>query len=43
MAEIFVYSFYAYLVISLLFGLWFIFKGIQKIDDGMKDVKWILC
>ena len=42
MAEIFVYTFYAYLVIGLLFGLWFIFNGVQKVDAGMKDVKWIL-
>jgi len=42
MAEIFVYTFYAYLVIGLLFALWFVFKGVQKVDTGMKDVKWIL-
>jgi hypothetical protein len=42
MAEIFVYSFYAYLTIGFFFGLWFIFKGAQKMDAGMKNAKWIL-
>ena len=40
--EISVTIFYAYLVIGLLFGLWFVFKGVQKVDTGMKDIKWIL-
>lgn len=31
--------FYAYLIVGLLFGLWFIFKGVQKIDDGMVEAK----
>lgn len=41
-AEILVFSFYAYLAIGFLFGLWFVFKGVQKVDDGMKEVKWTL-
>ncbi len=41
-ALILVYIFYAYLVIGLIFGLWFVFKGVQKVDAGMKDIKWIL-
>jgi len=40
--EIFVYVFYAYLAIGFLFGLWFIFKGVQKIDAGVQNVKWVL-
>ena len=39
MAEIFVYIFYAYLITGLLFGLWFIFKGVQKVDAGMEGAK----
>jgi uncharacterized membrane protein HdeD (DUF308 family) len=42
MAEIFVYTFYTYLVIGFLFGLWFAFKGVQKIDTGMNEAKWNL-
>ncbi len=40
--EMLVFAFYGYLIIGLLFGLWFVFKGVQKVDGGMKDVKWIL-
>lgn len=40
--EILVTIFYAYLLIGLLFGLWFMAKGVQKVDTGMKDIKWIL-
>ncbi len=40
--EILVFSFYAYLIVGFIFGLWFIFKGVQKVDHGMKEVKWIL-
>ena len=40
--EILIFSFYGYLMIGLLFGFLFVFKGVQKVDDGMKEVKWIL-
>jgi len=40
--EILVFSFYAYLIVGFIIGLWFIFKGVQKVDHGMKEVKWIL-
>ena len=39
LAEIFTTIFYFYLAIGLLFGLWFIFKGVQKVDDGMEGAK----
>ena len=42
MVEIFVYTFYAYLAIGLLFGLWFVLKGVQKVDAGMNEAKWNL-
>lgn len=32
--ELSVTVFYTYLSVGLLFGLWFIFKGIYKIDSG---------
>ena len=38
-ANILVTVFYAYLAIGFLFGLWFVFQGAQKIDDGMKGAK----
>ena len=41
-AQIFVYAFYLYLLIGLLFGIWFVFKGVQKIDAGMEGAKWNL-
>lgn len=40
MANILVNLLYLYLIAGLIFGLWFIFKGAQKIDDGMNDVKF---
>jgi len=33
MATIFAYLFYGYLLIGLLFGLWFVFKGVGKVDS----------
>ena len=38
-AEIFVTIFYFYLIIGFVFGLWFVFRGVQKIDDGMGKAK----
>lgn len=40
--QLFVYLFYAYLLIGLVFGLWFVFKGVQQIDSGMEGAKWNL-
>ena len=37
-----VYCFYTYLAAGLLFGFWFVFKGVQKMDKGMKGAKWTL-
>ncbi len=41
-ATIFVYTFYAYLMIGLLFAAWFILKGVDKIDENMHGTNWKL-
>ncbi len=38
----FVYLFYAYLFIGLVFALWFVFRGVQKVDAGMEGASWKL-
>jgi len=38
--EIIVMLFYAYLGIGLLFGLWSVFGGIQKVDQGIAGTSW---
>jgi len=40
MATIFAYLFYAYLLIGLLFGLWFVFKGVGKLDAASTSAGW---
>ncbi len=30
----------AYVFIGLIFGLWFIIKGAQRLDEGMQEAKW---
>lgn len=32
--------FYCYLGIGLLFGLWFVFKGVDQIDEQMHGASW---
>jgi hypothetical protein len=39
-AQIFVYAFYIYLLIGLLFGIWFVFSGVARVDAGMKEAGW---
>lgn len=39
---ILVYLFYFYLLIGLIFGIWFVFSGVNKLDEGMKDAGWVL-
>ena len=36
----FLYSFYAYLGLGLAFGIWFVFKGADQLDDQMHGVSW---
>lgn len=31
---------YLYLGVGLLFGLWFVFKGVDRIDDQMHGTTW---
>ena len=40
MVLIFSYLFYSYLLIGLLIGLWFVFKGVGKIDAATKSASW---
>lgn len=39
-AMIFVMIFYIYLAIGLVFALWFVTRGVDKIDAGMHGVHW---
>jgi uncharacterized membrane protein YphA (DoxX/SURF4 family) len=32
---------YLYFVLGLLFGLWFVFKGVDSIDHQMEGTTWI--
>jgi hypothetical protein len=32
--------FYLYLAKGLLFGLWFVFSGIEQVDEQMKGASW---
>lgn len=38
--NILVYAFLAYIISGLVFGIWFIFKGVGQIDHGMEGAKW---
>jgi hypothetical protein len=31
---------YAYLGLGLIFGLWFVFKGAEQIDENMHGATW---
>lgn len=37
--EFLIYMFYGYLIVGFFFALWFTFKGVKKVDDGMIEVK----
>lgn len=39
-AKIFVTLFYLYLSIGLLFGLWFVFRGADRLDHNMHGASW---
>lgn len=41
-AIIFVDAFYVYLITGLIFAMWFITKGVDKVDDGMHGTSWKL-
>jgi len=34
------FLFYAYLAIGLVFGLWFVFKGIDRLDADIHGSSW---
>ena len=40
--EILVYLFYTYLGLGLIFSIWFVFAGVNRVDTGMQGVKWIM-
>ncbi len=35
-----VWLFYAYLLMGLLFATWFIAKGVNTVDEGMRHTGW---
>ncbi|MEZ4961684.1 MAG: hypothetical protein R2830_17780 [Saprospiraceae bacterium] len=37
---VFVWVFYAYLIVGLLFAIWFVAKGVNMVDGGMKHTSW---
>lgn len=39
-AELIVLCFYAYLVLGLLFGVWFVFRGADRLDPNMHGASW---
>ncbi len=39
-AKIFVTLFYLYFGIGLLFGLWFVFRGADRLDHNMHGASW---
>lgn len=36
----FIYFFYAYLGIGFLFGLWFVFVGVNRLDPTAESAHW---
>jgi len=38
--QVILYLFYGYLGIGLVFGLWFVFKGAEQIDENMHGASW---
>lgn len=42
LAILFVDAFYLYLGIGLVFALWFVANGVDKIDDAMHGTPWTL-
>jgi hypothetical protein len=35
-----VYVFYLYLLLGLIFGLWFVFRGVNGLDPAAKSARW---
>ena len=35
-----VYIFYGYVLAGLIFALWFVFRGVHKVDKGMEGASW---
>jgi hypothetical protein len=38
--QILLYLLYIYLGLGLIFGLWFVFKGAEQIDENMHGASW---
>lgn len=38
--QILLYLLYAYVGLGLIFGLWFVFRGAEKIDQNMHGASW---
>lgn len=41
-AQIIVWTLYTYLLVGAVFGLWFIFYGVNKLDDNMKGASVLM-
>ncbi|HMQ47425.1 MAG TPA: hypothetical protein PKA00_08645 [Saprospiraceae bacterium] len=39
-AELFVLCFYTYLGLGLLFGAWFVFRGVDRLDPNIHGASW---
>ncbi len=35
-----VYIFYLYLLMGLIFGLWFVFRGVNGLDPAARSARW---
>ena len=38
--QILLFVLYGYLGLGLIFGLWFVFKGVEQIDENMHGASW---
>ncbi len=39
--QIFVFGLYAYLLIGFLFALWFVFRGVHRLDEQSRTAHWV--
>ncbi len=41
-AKVFSIAFYLYLAVGLVFGCWFVLRGVHRVDAKMQSASWIL-
>ena len=39
--QILIFVLYGYVALGLIFGLWFVFKGAEQIDENMHGASWL--